>query len=382
MRSFAGVFMKKHIHSIVSAAIALMALALVSCGGGGKKDPGDDLGIISGGPGVYVAGQNEYSAALWKDGKLITKINHKGASALSVFVSGDDVYMAGYISAGFNNEYAALWKNGVAQKLSDIRGSKAKSVFVSGSDVYVVGVDDCIYRTYPDGGIDTNPLGYATLWKNGVAQRLGDIRGSEANSVFVSDTVVYVAGTDRDDGFHYTYATLWKNGVAQRLSDNKNRLEKAHSVFVSGSDVYVAGINNYYNGYYNGYFLWDRNRATLWKNGVAQKLGDIDNSEANSVFVSGSDVYVAGRDADNTGTFVATLWKNGVAQKLSDAKGSGESVFVSDNDVYVAGWSEEAESGTPYSPKSRATVWKNGVAKTFYTDATSSSYANSVFVVK
>ena len=106
----------------------------------------------------------------------------------------------------------------------------------------------------------------------------------------------------------YSVAKLWINGIAQNLTDGTRNAE-ANSVYVSGNDVYVAG--------------YDGDVPNLWKNGIAQIL----NVAANSVFVSGNDVYVAG----NNDGYVATLWKNGVAQNLTNGTYSATiaaSVFV------------------------------------------------------
>ncbi|HJS56147.1 MAG TPA: hypothetical protein VJ765_16460, partial [Chitinophagaceae bacterium] len=61
--------------------------------------------------------------------------------------------------------------------------------------------------------------------------------------------------------------------------------------------------------------------AKLWKNGVSQNLsnGQYD-AVARSVFVFGTDVYVAGWEINTSGNSVAKLWKNGVAQNLSDGQ--------------------------------------------------------------
>ena len=158
---------------------------------------------------------------------------------------------------------------------------------------------------------------------------------------------VYVAGSSYSYGLH---ATLWKNGVPQQLSSDDSY---ASSVFVSGSDVYVAGDEN-------------QNRAVLWKNGTRQQLSN-DESEANSVFVSGGDVYVAGWDHDVNSDARAVLWKNGTRQQLSNNYSRAYSVYVSGNDVYVAG----KDNGC-------AVLWKNGNRQQLSTNYL--SFANSVFV--
>jgi hypothetical protein len=96
-----------------------------------------------------------------------------------------------------------------------------------------------------------------------------------------------------------TTATLWKNGIAQTLIGES---ASASSVFVSGSDVYVAG--------------WERNTGhTLWKNGTAQAV----NFTINSIFVSGSDVYLVGDDYSlGLSNPRAVLWKNGTAHNILD----------------------------------------------------------------
>ena len=262
---------------------------------------------------------------LWNDGKIQNLSIKNSGSAFSVFVSGDDVYIAGE-----QNGYATLWKNGVIQQLTKEQGGVANSVYVYGNDVYVVGNDNY----------------YAILWKNGVPQNLTDGKSSAcANSVFVTGGDVYVAGIVEQ------VAKLWINGVAQTLTGGNG----ANSVFVAGKDVYVAGSN------------YDDGAAILWKNGTPNVLAkgkNFDPISAHSVFVAGNDVYVAG----STEGYQAKLWKNGVEQKLTNKSGSAAySVFVSGNDVYVAGWEE-----------GYATLWKNGVAQRICN--VGSVFATSVFV--
>ncbi|MEJ7675202.1 MAG: hypothetical protein WKF59_21480 [Chitinophagaceae bacterium] len=61
--------------------------------------------------------------------------------------------------------------------------------------------------------------------------------------------------------------------------------------------------------------------AKVWKNGVATSLTNGSADEfASSVYVSGTDVYVAGYESDVSGfgIDVAKVWKNGVATSLTN----------------------------------------------------------------
>lgn len=97
----------------------------------------------------------------------------------------------------------------------------------------------------------------------------------------------------------------------------------------------------------------NKRKATIWHNGKSTTLTNGDYSaEANSIAVSGDDVYTVGHEMNREGNSVAMLWKNGEAIALSDGKHltDATSVYISDHDVYVIG--EELESGI-------ATLWKN-----------------------
>ena len=69
--------------------------------------------------------------------------------------------------------------------------------------------------------------------------------------------------------------------------------------------------------------------AKLWKNGTATVISSI-RSNASSVFVSGSDVYVTGDERNAAGNSGGKLWKNGTASALSVSPiaSSANSVFV------------------------------------------------------
>lgn len=311
------------------------------------------------GASVYVAGAIGNAAVLWKNGVVtyLTDGSHQ-AAANSVFVSGTDVYVAGYENSTWG-DIAKVWKNGVATKLDgglypngssyDARGN---SVFVSGTDVYVAG----------------SAYNGATIWKNGAATSLagGSTQNyAEAFSVFVSGTDVYVAGTAEVPFPNNLAAIIWKDGLTTNLTTNGTTSAGANSIFLSGTDVYVAGSEQIQGSYV----------AKVWKNGVVTILSNAF-SDANSVFTSGTDVYVAGRDRVPLGPGsmpdLPTVWKNGVATYLSNVNGEAKSVFVYGTDVYVSGFQSGAAND-------KATIWKNGLAINL-SDGTTNSVANSIYV--
>ena len=106
----------------------------------------------------------------------------------------------------------------------------------------------------------------------------------------------------------------------------------------------------------------------MWKNKKAIfHTSGSKNAIANSVYVVGDDVYVAGYEGSP-----AKVWKNG--EELYELAGNGNaySIVVHNGDVYVAGYEFD---GSNYEPK----VWKNG--KELYTLA-DRGQAHFIFIVE
>jgi hypothetical protein len=281
-----------------------------------------------------------------------------------------DVYVAGMENNGSGVGVAKYWKNGQAIELTDgTKEAGANSIVVVGSDVYAAGSEVIANRS----GV------IARYWKNGSPVNLTDgSTWANANSIGVSGNDVYVAGTIvavTDGNIHAVY---WKNGNPTFLPENtdpkpitdpvSSKESLANSIFVSGSDVYIAGQEIVTGG--PNYSLLS---ALYWKNGNAVYLlrGEINNS-ANSIFVVGHDVYACG-------ALDARYWKNGNAVPLP---GTAKSIFVSDGDVYVAGSQPDGEPfqtyfGTRY--RTVAKYWKNGIPVKL-SDGTKDAYATSIAV--
>lgn len=345
---------------------------------------------------VYIAGFEGNTAILWKNRVAQTLTDGTNeAKANSVFVSNNDVYVAGYEKNATDKKVAILWKNEVTQILTDgTNNAKANSVFVSGNDVYVVGYE----KNVEDKKV-------AILWKNGEKQYLSNGKNDvTAKSAYVYNNDVFVVGIEiiKKDSFFHEVAKLWKNGLEQNFTD-ENLHTGALSVYVSANDVYVSG--------------WEFNNAKIWKNGIAQKLYEYkkesdrsldslekefgfythsEGEKAYSVFVSGNDVYSTGFETENhhdrdgilSTQGMPKLWKNGVEQNFFgetsfEEMSSAEtySIFVVKNDVYVVGY-EKLEDLYPHTPQKKgnyAVLWKNGM-KFHLTDGKRTAKAISVFV--
>jgi len=365
------------------------------------------------------------------------------AAAFSIYLSGNDVYVAGLerqhgidpISLEPYTSKATIWKNGsIYQRLSNSKyNSKANSVFVLGNDVYAVGYESNGKPKFEGFFLANGPVfqrlineeqggeqimiskhSSATIWKNGNVEYLSEGKTSaEAKSVFVSGKDVYVA-VESDLTTLWGKGLLIKNNKGQSLEGVNNKKESvANSVFVSGGDIYVAGSKR--DSQPGVFSPGTPFRAVIWKNGKDyQKLTDGNfDGEALSVFVSGNDIYAAGIEFNSLGYAFPTIWKNGkVLHRLSDAKWSGtaKSVFATGNDVYVAGWERSGDTYTHterrvvqkpgnrkdafglmhpiYETESKssemnyriATLWKNGQVYSKLGDGKSASEAHSVVV--
>lgn len=320
---------------------------------------------VSKGPDVYLAGYEGHEAKYWKNGigVALTSIGDYGlASASSIVVSGNDVYVAGNIySPDPQNpeDGPVFWKNGTPFFLpSGTRNAYTSSITISGNDVYVAGAEDGTAEAVP-----MSPS-VAKYWKNGEEVILTP---GWANSIFVIGGDVYVAGV----GYNGTglVATYWKNGVPAKLGDGTTD-SHAYGIVVSGGDVYVVGTEG--------------NEVKYWKNGIDVVLPG--GHYANSIAVSGNDVYVSG-GAEIYGIMeshsVAVYWKNANMVRLSNDSdiSNASAIAVLDNNVYVAGRFRKTIPAFLRGEPFLAASWTNGAAEPI-TDGKEDAFANSIFIVR
>ncbi|HEV2478369.1 MAG TPA: hypothetical protein VGS79_01845 [Puia sp.] len=298
------------------------------------------------GPGnVYVTGRDSSNPILWTNGQP-QELDTNGGFGTQVAVSGSDVYVGGVsdenpyamwdgpeimgkftywkngaettiggpgvvegafgIAVQGNNVYylaSALYENGAVVPLQG-QGSKGfiSAAQVVGNDVYIAGCDSA---------------GDGVYWKNGV---LHVFAATQSPGTFIVVSCLYVTpngdvyagGTDAQQG-----AAIWRNGVETKVlsSGGALPLTNVKAIFVSGTDVYSISRVAVFGG---------SSLPAYWKNGVEVNLppGNASYGNANSIFVAGNDVYVAGTTSQG-----AVLWKNGVATLLA-AHGEANSVVV------------------------------------------------------
>ena len=166
--------------------------------------------------GLNIAGQVGQNAWFFFNSSINETIFTNNSKAESIFVRGNDVFVA------VNNSFsgittASLLKNQVLQN-TIASGTAMLSVYGDEQNIYAVG--------------STNPLSSssrATIWENYVPKPLST-KFSLASSVFVINKVVYVAGLEYDSSTAFFNATLWINGVVKTLSTNYCNVK---SVFVT-----------------------------------------------------------------------------------------------------------------------------------------------------
>lgn len=334
-------------------------------------------GFVGDGPNPSWIPNNEHPV-YWKNGTQgqlnfdeSFPVSERSARALSIAVSGNNVYVAGYqLWLSYTSGYipgGTFWKNGIPvnrDSMGILGTYQLYSLGVFNNDIYMAGWEPVINAVY---------------WKN--ENKIGITPGYDPNalniravatSITVSGNDVYAAGYQSEQlsqagGFSNAFATYWKNGNVVKLTDG-SKDANATSIAVAGSDVCVAGVE----------VSGSVNKAIYWKNGNRVTLTDgSTNAESNAIAISGADVYVAGTQWDGmlvngAREGVAKYWKNGKEVRLTDGTKYAEakSIAISGNDVYIAGF----EGGV-------AKYWKNG-SPVILGDVSKYSEGWSIFLAK
>lgn len=267
------------------------------------------------------------------------------------------LYFIGASSDGFSG---FVWKDGNVTQLSD--GGIPQSIFVTDNTVYIAG--------YYWSGNDT----VACYWENGVKH---DLSGSSALSIYVVGSDIYVSGCyevapmPNDDNQYRWAPCYWKNGVRYELTTPPNKYGQygsASSIYIDGTDVYVAG---WYLNTSPTQPLYYISTGCYWKNGTAYDTSPVVPQE---IKVLGTDVYmIGGKETSNGG--MSGYIKNGVVKYFSDHSSVCSMEFIG-TDVYVGGtywttdsigcvWNKDGGQYISHEVGTRFYDYKNGRTKPY-----------------
>ncbi len=334
-----------------AAVASLLALFVIGCGGSGAPKIGTTpQSITFSNPGTQTAGTSQTLSATANSGLAVT---FSSTTTGTCTVSGSTVT---FTAAGSCTLSASIAGNSTYAAASPVAQSfTVNPAIPAGTTVYIAG-----YAYVAAPGNLANSV--ATLWQlapgtpTATATLLampGGMTSTQANSVAVSGSDVYVAGsaTNATTGI----ALYWHNGSPIVLPSSMS-LARAYSIAVSGGDVYVVGFeeNNVNQG-----------NALLWINGVPTTLptpSGLTGPSPYAIAISGGNVYIAGTASSSSGN-TALYWVNGTPTVLPQPSGHSPGVLalgigVLNGNVYVSGGSDSSSSNE------FAYLWKNGGAPT------------------
>ena len=245
---------------------------------------------------VYTAGfiwNNGNFPCYWKGNSRTDLPGGTGAFTTSIFVSGGIVYTAGYYYNSKGLQAPCYWNGTTKIDLPyDItHDAYTTSIFVSNGNVYT------------SGHCSTG----ACYWVNSVRKEMvGHVDGDFYSSIYVLDTLVYLAGSYQLNKFDFKIdPCYWVGNKRTDLSVNSSNYGQANSIYISNGTVYTCG------------YCGDYPRIPCyWTESIKTDLETNINGYANSICVEGGSVYTAGYLT--TEGFGACFW-NGTSR--TDLKG-------------------------------------------------------------
>ena len=170
-----------------------------------------------------------------------------------------------------------------------------------------------------------------------------------ANTVFIFQNDIYVAGGTNANGYGY-----WKNGVLFAFDDFSST-----GIFVNTNGIYLSGCS--YDGVADRYF------SSFLKNNVKKFLLDeihLPESEyltcPYAIAAKGRSIVAGGYSGDH-GVRYASIWGEDIISSL-ELGSTITSVALAENDIFTAGNIGNYEGGT-------AAIWINGIKKNLTIDS-------------
>ncbi len=217
---------------------------------------------------------------------------------------------------------------------------------------------------YIAGNFTDDGKAYPAYWKNGEKKPLGTSEG-QVEAIAVNGANVYAVGYVSSKSGQII---LWKNGNAIKVTLDAEPSAYAYAIAVSGTDVYVAGrqLETSTQKYFPKYWKIDTstNPATVMSTPLGKGPPNNTESRANAIAVSANQVYISGY-AYNGSNYIVVLWKGDgtyIPLTLGQYNAFSYGIAISGSDVYIGG----SEAGTAkyweYNGLSAATSHDIGTA--------------------
>jgi hypothetical protein len=266
---------------------------------------------------VYAAGSDADTPCYWVNGQ---KVSLSPGYGVATGVNGGDgkVYISGYIySSAFGTMFAVYWQVSLTEVVTrEILSTETQGLAFANAIYYRNG------HVYVAGDVNnpsSSDVGTPAYWVDNSAGYTGfpEVKGT-FHSIYVdSNGSIYVAGEETDSNGDNPSAVYYKDGVRNVLYQwvGNEKYGVAKSIFVNGTDVYVAGYYHDYSFSSTSYGI-----AAYWKNGVKTDLitpAESTDSKANSLIIKNNNVYICGSYYDSSGRSIAAYWNNGQKTDLT-----------------------------------------------------------------
>lgn len=281
--------------------------------------------------------------------------------ANSIYVYGEDIYVAGYYYTGNlnDNPIACYWKNGekvlVSVENSNIVASEIRKIKFYGKDIYCVGIQN----------------NKACYWKNGVRTDLPSNDYVIAEDLAILDKDIHVVGNDDDDESFY-----WVNNIRIDLENQEST--QATAVAIYNNEVYIGGFKT---GWSQACY-WKNNKIYVFDNNTYSSCYDLI-VDQNGVIMAGSEYTMS----DTTG-YPANFFKSQTEdstipiQLTEDFQIYGgcfkANTFNSNDHIYSAGYYYDSED----NKCAFYNYYQNGDKCVILHNTSVDSKANDIFLVE
>jgi hypothetical protein len=278
---------------------------------------------------VCCAGGWDIRAAYWKDGKMFEVPGAKQQFQTVSCYNGDIFFLERTWGSG---DTAFYWKNNSRIILPSKKLGILNSMVISDSGIYICGSDRSDYS-----GLD----GGACYWLNGKQTYLSN-KMSGANCIALSYQDVYISGAEYSDSAKRTLPCYWKNLIKGPIpTPVYNTTWEAKWIGVHDNEIWIAGIDNFPIEDYSVQvgWLWNRGEKKYLDDGSGiSPLVNPEHGIAISSFSAGQKgVYAVGFVS---ATYKSYLWADGTPVEWKGPDGqpaAAHAVYVLYNHVFVAG---------------------------------------------